>query len=115
MGSLLAKTKLPLKGNLVLIKWPSDRPGLRFAVLQNSILTLNKDEWAVRGKTYKFYFCGTMESCNVICAGYPDKINYVLNIIFDRYFQLERLSLNLNIKRTNSNEDSIIETKRFKI
>ena len=100
------------KGDLVLIKWPRHRPGLRFAMLQNNILPVKKDEWAVRGKTYMFNFFGKMETCEVICSGRPDKLNYIMDIIFERYFIAERLSLNM--KRT-SNEEEIVEPKRLKL
>ena len=53
-----------------------------------------------------------MEFCNVISSGYPEKINYFLDIIFARHFQYERLSLNL--KRT-SNEEVLDEPKRLKL
>ena len=66
-----------LKGNLALIKWPISRPGLRFSIIQNNMLPIKKDEWAVRGKTYEFKFCGKSETCYVICSG-PEKIHYVL-------------------------------------
>ena len=96
-------------GNLGLIKWPKERPGLRFAVIQNSMLLLKKDEWAIKGKTYNFKFCGVPETCFVICTGYPQKIDYILNVIFERF-----LTCNKNLKRKSNEDSDNQESKRFK-
>ena len=99
------------KGNLAFIKWPISRPGLRFSIIQNNMLPIKKDEWAVRGKTYEFKFCGKTETCYVICSGYPEKIHNVLDVILDRYFKINECT---NLKRKSSEDSSDLAFKRLK-
>ena len=67
-----------------IVKWPTERPGLRIGVIQHKdIIKRHNEPWAIVGKVYKVGHYGKTEHCQILWTGYLDSMK--LNIMMSKY------------------------------
>ena len=94
-----------------IVKWPTERPGLRIGVIQHKdIIKRHNEPWAIVGKVYKVGLYGKTEHCQILWTGYLDSMK--LNIMMSKY--LTFYGFKTQLKRVLDGEETQ-DAKRIKL